>query len=164
MRSLWPFLLIVVPLLEISVFVLVGGQIGVLATILAVLTTATIGMALLRHQGLGVLARVQRELNSGGLPGRDLAQGAMLMVAGLLLLTPGFVTDTIGLTLFIPGVRDWLFERLKARVGIHVGAMGPSPYQSSDDVIDIDATVIEESGAEEAAARNPQSPWNSGKH
>jgi UPF0716 protein FxsA len=114
--SLIPILLLVVPLAEIATFVIVGGQIGVLPTIGLVLATAVTGTILLRIQGFGVMARIRATMDAGGMPGRDLVHGFMIMAAGLLLLTPGFITDTIGLLLFVPAIRDFAWSVVRERV------------------------------------------------
>lgn len=109
-------LLLTVPLIEIVLFIQVGGLIGVWPTIGIVILTAIIGTAMLRRQGLAALRNVQSRLMSGENPGRLLADGAMILVAGVLLLTPGFLTDTLGFLLLVPAVRarvfDWLAPRL----------------------------------------------------
>lgn len=114
--SFLPFLFLAVPLSEIAVFVLVGSRIGVGWTIALVITTAVIGTTLLRHQGLGTLARVQNAMREGRVPGNDLVHGVMILLAGFLLLTPGFITDTLGFLLFIPPLRESLFAFLKRHV------------------------------------------------
>lgn len=137
--SLLPFLFLLVPLSEISVFVLVGSRIGVAWTIALVITTAVIGSTLLRHQGLGTLARVQTALREGRVPGNDLVHGVMILLAGFLLLTPGFITDTLGFLLFIPGLREWLFARLKRQITF-VDLGGPaSGRPERTKTIDLDA-------------------------
>lgn len=119
--KLLPFIFLALPVLEITVFIMVGSRIGVLPTILLVLATAVAGATLLRVQGFGVLSRIRTQLEAGALPGRELGNGAMILAAGLLLITPGFVTDTLGLLLFIPAVRERAWQFLRARVNI-VGA------------------------------------------
>lgn len=106
------------PLAEIATFVVVGGKIGALATVAFTIATSVVGAALMRWQGFGILRRLQRELDRGGSPGRELAHGAMVLLAGVLLLIPGFLTDALGLLLFIPPVRDlaWRFLRSRATV------------------------------------------------
>jgi UPF0716 protein FxsA len=106
----------VVPLAEIGVFILVGGVIGVLPTIALVLVTAVTGATLLRVNGVRQLAAIQRQVAAGSLPGRDIAHGAMMLVAGVLLLTPGFITDTLGLLLFVPAIRNAIYGFLAARI------------------------------------------------
>ena len=111
-------LLLVVPLIEIVLFIEVGGAIGVWPTIGIVILTAVIGTFMLRRQGLAALRDVQSRLAAGDNPGRLLADGAMILIAGVLLLTPGFLTDTIGFLLLIPPVRGWLFDRLAPRFAV----------------------------------------------
>lgn len=111
-----PFLMLIVPLTEIAVFILVGQWIGVLPTIALVILTAIAGAGLLRHQGLGLATKIKHEIDAGRAPGRDLANGAMMLVAGVLLLTPGFVTDTLGFLLFIPHIRDGVFDFMSRRI------------------------------------------------
>ncbi len=104
------------PLVEIAGFVLVGRQLGVLATIGLVIATSIAGSLLLRFQGFGVLSRINKDMQAGHNPSRDLAHGVMILVAGVLLLLPGFVTDIIGLLLVIPPIRDlgWGLIRKRA--------------------------------------------------
>lgn len=119
-----PFLLLVVPILEIGVFVLVGGQIGVINTLLGVVLTAFIGTVLLRQQGFALLGQAQRQMDQGKIPGKELAHGVMLLAAGLLLLTPGFVTDSVGFLLLVPPIREGIFAFFKQRITF--AAMGGS--------------------------------------
>lgn len=120
-----PFALLAVPLAEIGVFILVGSAIGVFATIGLVIATAVLGATLLRHQGVAQLMKIQSEMASGRMPGRDVADGAMILVAGVLLLTPGFITDTLGFLLFVPAVRATIFSWLAARVTIVSSGISP---------------------------------------
>ncbi len=105
-----PIILLVVPILEIAVFILVGGQIGVGWTILLILLTAILGTILLRQQGFGVLEQIRGDVNAGRVPAAAMAHGVLIIVAGVLLLTPGFVTDALGFLLFVPGFRDWVWR------------------------------------------------------
>lgn len=91
-----------VPLIEIALFFLVGGLIGLWPTLALAVVTAFIGTYLIRRQGLGIIARVQSELASNRLPVTDLFSGLCLFVAGALLLTPGFATDVLGGLLLVP--------------------------------------------------------------
>ncbi len=84
------------------ILIKVGSIIGVLPTVGLVLLTAVIGITLLRQQGFATLSRLQLRLNSGEIPGTELVEGAMLLVGGALLLTPGFFTDAIGFVCLIP--------------------------------------------------------------
>jgi UPF0716 protein FxsA len=101
-----------VPLVEIAVFVQVGGWIGLWPTLALVVVTAILGTWQLRAQGLATLLRARDQVDRGALPARELFDGACLLVAGALLLTPGFVTDAAGFLLFLPPVRDILRARL----------------------------------------------------
>ncbi|QSP94444.1 FxsA family protein [Marinobacter salinisoli] len=105
--SIFLLLFIVMPIAEMAVLIKVGGVIGVLNTVGLVLLTAVIGAWLLRQQGLATLLRANQRLNSGELPAREVAEGLILAVGGALLLTPGFITDTIGFLCLIPVTRHW---------------------------------------------------------
>lgn len=111
-------LLFIVPLIEVALFIEVGGIIGVWPTIAITILAAILGGFLLRRQGLMALHDVQSRLAAGVNPGRVLADGAMIMIAGVLLLTPGFLTDAVGLLLLIPPVRGWIFRRMASRYTI----------------------------------------------
>lgn len=94
-----------IPIAEIAVFIKAGQIIGLGWTLAVVVLTAVLGTALLRRQGLKVLAQTQQKLDRGELPVGELFDGICLLVAGALLLTPGFITDFVGLALFVPPVR-----------------------------------------------------------
>ena len=104
-----------IPLVEIYVLLEVGGAIGVLPTIAMVVLTAVIGAGLIRAQGLATLGRVQQQLERGELPAVGIIEAALLLVAGALLLTPGFVTDSIGFLILVPPLRRWAIESFLAR-------------------------------------------------
>ncbi len=105
-----------VPLLEIAVFIQVGGLIGLWPTLALVVLTAVLGTWQLRAQGLATLMRARGQVERGVLPARELFDGACLLVAGALLLTPGFVTDAAGFLLFVAPIRDMLRRLLAHRV------------------------------------------------
>jgi UPF0716 protein FxsA len=107
---------IVLPVVEMAVLIQVGSLIGVLYTIGLVLLTAVVGAVLLRQQGLATLLKANQRMNSGELPAREVAEGLILAVGGALLLTPGFVTDTIGFLCLIPGSRHWLAAQALRRM------------------------------------------------
>jgi len=110
---------IAVPLIEIGLFIQVGGAIGLWPTLIVVVATAMAGTALLRHQGLGALARLQDALNRGEAPLEPVFDGFCLLAAGALLLTPGFFTDGLGFLLFVPGFRRMLRNFFAARIQVH---------------------------------------------
>jgi len=118
-----------VPIIEIAVFIKVGGWIGLAPTIVTVVLTALVGTALLRQQGFATLMRVRESLAAGRLPMAEMFDGLCLLVAGALLLTPGFVTDAVGFLLFVPpvraAVRRWLTAYLLSSGRVHVRAEGP---------------------------------------
>ena len=114
--SLIPFLLLAIPAAEIAVFILIGGQIGVLWTFAAILATAILGSILLRIQGFQIVNRLREETNAGRVPGKELGHGAMILVAGVLLLTPGFVTDMLGFLLFFPPFRNLIWNWAATRI------------------------------------------------
>jgi UPF0716 protein FxsA len=107
-------LLVVIPVVEIAVFFQVASMIGVLDTLGVLLLFSIGGLLLVRHEGMGTMAKMRAELNEGRVPGSHLADGFWLLVAGLLLLVPGFVTAFAGLLLLLPPVRG-LAKRATAR-------------------------------------------------
>jgi UPF0716 protein FxsA len=108
-------LFIVVPLVEIAVIIQVGSWLGVVDTLVLLILISVLGAWLVKRQGVGLLRRIQFELANGRVPGSALVDAALLLVAGVLLLVPGFVTDAIGLLLLLPpvraAVRSWLRRR-----------------------------------------------------
>lgn len=125
-----------VPIIEMYLLIQVGGYLGAPPTILAVMATALIGIALLRTQGLATLQRGVGRLNSGQLPAQEIAEGMMLAVAGALLLTPGFVTDAIGFTLLVPPFRVLMFQLLRSRAQIVGAQQMPPGGRARDSQID----------------------------
>lgn len=117
---LLPF--VVFPVVEMVVLIKVGSAIGVLPTVGLVLLTALIGAALLRVQGLATLMRANQRMQSGELPAQEVAEGFVLAIGGALLLTPGFVTDAMGLCCLIPGSRRWLISKLMKRFTVSAQA------------------------------------------
>ncbi len=107
---------LVVPIVEIYVLIQVGQVIGALWTVLFVVLTAVIGVQLLRMQGIATLARAQQRMQSGQMPAEELLEGIGLVLAGAFLLTPGFVTDTLGFLLLIPAFRRWVIGRIRDRL------------------------------------------------
>jgi UPF0716 protein FxsA len=104
--------LIAVPLVEIAVFIRVGDTIGLWPTLVAVVATAVAGAALIRAQGIATLARARDTMSRGQVPLGELFDAFCLLIAGALLLTPGFVTDAVGLALLLPAVRRTLQRRI----------------------------------------------------
>lgn len=96
---------IVVPLLELALIIQVGQGLGVLPTIGLLLVVSIVGAWLVKFQGLGVLNRIRRQLAAGQVPTDELVNGVLILVAGALMLTPGFITDGVGLALLFAPVR-----------------------------------------------------------
>ena len=105
-------LFMLIPIVEMWILIEVGGWIGALPTIGLVVLTATIGLSLLKQQGLSTLMRARRKMDEGAIPASELVSGVMIAVGGALLLTPGFVTDALGFALLIPQTRKWVLFKL----------------------------------------------------
>ncbi len=160
---------ILLPLIEIAVFIWVGDLIGVLPTILLTVITAMAGTIMLRQQGLSLLMRMQTELDAGRAPGNEVMQGAMIVLASILLLLPGFVTDAIGLLLFVPPVRAALSNFIVSRSNVVIVQGGPGGRTSDEHVVDLDAEDwSEKRGGSAPGPSNggqPQiSPWKDGSN
>ncbi len=135
-------ILIVTPIIEIAVFIEVGGLIGLWPTLATIVLTALIGTALLRQQGLATLARAQQEMAAQRVPVRELFHGICLLLAGALLLTPGFVTDAVGFALLVPPLREaigrWLWSYVSAHGGFSFNISGGSQQRSDETIVDAD--------------------------
>jgi UPF0716 protein FxsA len=169
--SLVPIFVFLMPLAEIAGFIIVGKMVGVWATLALVILSAVLGAALLRIQGIGILQRISAESRNGGDPGREMVHGAMIVVAAFLLMLPGFISDIIGLLLFIPAVRELAWKILRKRIVVlgssrafRRGAgqspnSGPGPQtrpRGPGDVVDLDETDFHREP-------NRNSPWSDQK-
>lgn len=166
---------ILVPIAEIAVFIEAGKVIGLGWTLAVILGTAAAGTFLLRRQGLQVLAQTQARLNRGELPVGEMFTGLCLLVAGALLLTPGFITDTVGLLLFVPPVRKvigyFVLRRLAQNRGTRVWVDGQEVdighgerpgdpgRQGQGPVIDGDFTRVPPDGPGSDGRPGGDSPW-----
>jgi len=130
-------LFLAVPLIEIYLLIEVGQVIGAPLTIVAVVGTALLGAALARYQGMVTVTRLYTQMNTGELPTQTLFEGACLLVAGALLLTPGFFTDAVGFALLTPPLRRWAYRRLKERMVVRMDPFGAGPF--GDDPFGADA-------------------------
>ncbi|WP_208347157.1 FxsA family protein [Pseudaestuariivita rosea] len=117
-------LFIFIPLIEIALFIQIGGLIGLWPTLIIVVLTALLGSWLVKSQGLAVIGRIQRSFSEMKDPSRPLADGAMILFSGALLLTPGFFTDAVGFALFVPSVRTAVFNYVRQRVSIRFQRAG----------------------------------------
>ena len=113
---MWFFLLfIATPLLEIYLFIKVGGVIGAVPTVLAVVLTAVVGVGMLRVQGMNTLARFRATAARGDPPAFELLEGVILLIGGALLLTPGFFTDAVGFLCLLRPTRLWMVHYIVGR-------------------------------------------------
>lgn len=142
---MWLFaLFIAVPLIEIALFIQVGGAIGLWPTLAIVVLTAIVGTQLMRAQGALAMSQLRESFGKLNDPTEPLAHGAMILFSGALLLTPGFFTDFVGFALLIPAVRRAVFAWAKSRVHVQSFSMGsqdprqPHPHNPQDDIIDGD--------------------------
>ncbi|MGL4319337.1 MAG: FxsA family protein [Paracoccaceae bacterium] len=137
--------LLIWPLIEIALFVTLGGWLGLWATLAIVLGTAVAGVFLMRWRGLRAVADLRAQVSNMRNPLPDVADQAMFMLAGLLLILPGFLTDIFGLLLLLPPVRYALVALAAQRMVIHggPGAQG-APQRDQDDVIDGEFRPVDE--------------------
>ncbi len=143
---LGPLLLLIflaVPLVEVALFVQVGGWIGLWPTLLAIVVTALAGSAVIRHQGLSLARRAQSRLATGVMPVREGFDGLCLVGAGLLMITPGFFTDALGALLLIPAARGAVYARLARRIRAEMPD-GVDERSPRDGVVDVDYEVIDD--------------------
>ncbi|MGB3147875.1 MAG: FxsA family protein [Paracoccaceae bacterium] len=138
------FVFILVPMIEIGLFIEVGGLIGLWPTMALVLGSAVIGSWLLRSQGLQALANFRHSAQSLRDPTESVAHGLLIIFAGLLCLTPGFFTDAIGLALLVPPIRRMVITYAASRVQFVNMTPSGGPYQRPDEeeVIDGDYTDL----------------------
>ena len=141
---------------EMSAFIYIGGEIGGLFTLLGIFVTAIIGLSLLKSQGSAVMTKIRTDLAQGRAPVGSVADSVSLAVGGILMLIPGYVTDGVGVFLFIPGLRTiagaWMLHQLVTNNGfkgfVHVAGQGGAarhggfspndsrPFHDADDVIE----------------------------
>lgn len=168
MRALLVIVFIVVPLVELAIIIQVGELIGTASTILALLAVSVAGAWLVRREGTRAWSRFRTALGSGRVPADEVVEGALVLFGGALLLTPGFATDAVGLSLMVPPVRSFVASTLRRRLGSRfvvgtVGGVGAGrrspptrgPAARRDEVVDVEVVSIERTpGPPEAAARN----------
>jgi UPF0716 protein FxsA len=127
-------LFLVVPFLELFVIIQVGRSIGPLNTIGLLVLVSVVGAWLVKREGLGVLRRAQRQMERGRVPGNELVDGVLILFAGALLLTPGFLSDCVGILLLFPPVRfalrGFARRRLAHRVQIYGVERRPYDYDA----------------------------------
>jgi len=113
-------LFVIIPVTELYILIEVGKRIGSLTTISIIIFTGILGAYLVKNQGFMILKKIQNDLNDGIMPGNSLIQGAIILAGGILLLTPGFVTDILGFIFLIPVSRNlikkYLLKWLKGKI------------------------------------------------
>jgi UPF0716 protein FxsA len=173
MRLVLPFLLLAWPLAEIAAFILVGKALGLWFTLSLVILTGIMGALLLRQQGIQILRKLSEEGRRGEIPAGSVVEGAMVVVAAILLLLPGFLTDVIGLALFVPAVRRLVWSAIgkkvvvassSRRAGFRRAAPSASdasmrPPGATAKVLDLDEDEFHRDGSSGPSSRN-SSPWS----
>jgi len=113
-------LFILMPLIELAILVYFGTIIGALYTVLIVVATGILGAVMARHQGLAALSRIRSSIESGIMPANELFDGALILAGGLLLLTPGIITDIVGFAVLVPQtrriIRRWIRSLIHRRI------------------------------------------------
>ncbi len=160
---------VVVPIVEIGLFLQVGSYIGVAATLALIILTAIAGTMLVRSQGMDVIRKLQGSAERGEMPVAALIQGLFVLIAGVLLLTPGFATDTLGFALLIPPVRELIAARVWKFIEPNVvtstqwsstrpGQSGRTTNPSGATIIDIEAVEIEDTDKNNAGKPDGRLP------
>ena len=106
-------LFIFIPIIEITIFISIGSNIGILNTIAIILITALVGIFLVRRQGMSLLFNAQKNMSQGIMPAEEIKGGIFLLISGLLLITPGFFTDCIGFAMFLKPVQNFVARKAK---------------------------------------------------
>lgn len=151
---MWLFLLFIfVPLIEIALFIQVGGWLGLWPTLLIVVLTAIAGTALVKSQGAQAMAQLRTSFDDLRDPTEPLAHGAMILFSGALLLTPGFFTDFVGFALLIPAVRRFVLKKAKERMNVQT-VRSDRGWQPQDETI-IEGTYT----TDQADGRTGPSGW-----
>lgn len=150
---------VVVPILELAVIIQVGQVLGVVETILALIAVSLIGAVLVKREGLRAWYRVNEAVRAGRVPAQEVVDGALVLLGGALMLTPGFLTDALGLVLVVPITRAVVNRavRGRARTMFRLVPLGRQPHRGSagrrtggsggrdggGDVVDVDVVGVE---------------------
>lgn len=159
---MWLFLLFVtIPIVEIALFIQVGGWLGLWPTLAIVVLTAILGTFLVRAQGLMAMSQIRSNLQEFQDPTESLAHGAMILASGLLLLTPGFFTDAVGFALLVPPIRlilfRWLRSKVKVQSFVKADYRRDPRHPPDNDVIDGEFSNLDDDAPR--ATHNPPSGW-----
>ncbi len=151
-------LFIAVPLIEITLFIQIGGLIGLGWTLAIVIGTALLGSWLVRQQGALAMNELRQSFNALSDPTEPLAHGAMILFSGALLLTPGFFTDFLGFALMVPAVRRWAYRKMRERVTVQSFSMGGSEQSFRADPAPDDGDVIDGDFEDVTPQKRPTHP------
>lgn len=134
-----------IALAEMATFFWVESRIGLLWALSLAVATALLGSFLVRRAGLSVIGRFRRKIDQGQIPGRELSDGAAILVSGALLISPGFITDAIGFLLLVPAVRGFIYKRIARRFTsrMDVFVTGSTPEGGTSTVWEPDGEVID---------------------
>lgn len=168
MRALLFLIFVAIPLIELAVIIQVGQLIGVAGTILSLLVISLAGAALVKREGLRALLRFREATAAGRWPGAEVVDGALLVLAGALLLTPGYVTDAAGLLVLLPPSRAVVNRALRHRASLFIGAGGGATgapgsgwrppgggQRGRDGVVDVDVVDVRRTGDDEDGDHRP---------
>jgi len=125
-----------VPAIELALLIKIGQHIGVINTLTVIILTGVLGAYLARLQGFLVLARIQKNINNGVLPTEEMLDGLMILCGGLVLLTPGFITDIFGFLILIPYTRTLIMKLVKNKIQSMVAQrqiLEVRPFRSEND-------------------------------
>jgi UPF0716 protein FxsA len=151
-------LFLIVPLIEIALFITVGGWLTLWPTLGLVVLTAFVGSVMVRQQGLAVIGQLQRSMGSMTDPLAPLGHGALIVLAGMLLITPGFFTDALGFSLLVPAVRSAILRQLAARVVVVQQGMRSAHTRTDADVIEGEFEEVDPDETRHGIPRKP-SGW-----
>jgi UPF0716 protein FxsA len=127
-------LLISIPLIELYFLIQVGGIIGGLSTILLIIVTALVGSFFIRQQGMATFLKAQQNMQRGQMPAMELMEGLILVIAGVMLVTPGFITDSLGFLLLLPPLRKALVVSAAKRFVVNTQGMHKPTYKPQEDL------------------------------
>ncbi|MGL6208851.1 MAG: FxsA family protein [Paracoccaceae bacterium] len=151
--------LIAVPLIEIALFVTVGGWLGLWLTLLVVIGTGILGVLILRRQGAQAMAELRRATTVRPDALGSMADGALIGLAAVLLILPGFLTDTLGLLLLVPPLRNLLIGYFASRVHVSASGFGASARRSGPEIIDGEFFEVSPDAPAIDPANRPPSGW-----
>ena len=165
---MWLFVLfLAIPLIEIALFIQIGGAIGLWMTLLIVILTAILGTFMVRQQGSAALMNLRGSFQNLQDPTEPIAHGAMILFSGALLLTPGFFTDAVGFLLLVPGVRSAVLSYARQRVNVATFTYGegrdPRSHQnlrqSGPDIIDGEYSEVQDPPKKPKSGPSEPSGW-----